>query len=171
LSAPHYLFDDVPAPGELRQIAPGVQWLRMPLPMALDHINLYLLEDEDGWWLIDTGIAVGQTQALWEQVFATGLGDKPVKAVLSTHYHPDHIGMAGWLCERWQVPFYMTQAEYLSGLAWLRRRTGRACAHALQRLRRLYQAYAHGLSPAGGWHQPGHQWPALAGGGGAGALP
>ena len=119
-SEPQYLFDDVPAPGELRQIVPGVQWLRMPLPMALNHINLYLLEDADGWWLIDTGIAIGKTQELWEQVFATGLGDKPVKAVLSTHYHPDHIGMAGWLCERWQVPFYMTQAEYLSGLAFSR---------------------------------------------------
>jgi glyoxylase-like metal-dependent hydrolase (beta-lactamase superfamily II) len=117
---PQYLFEDVPAPGELREITAGVMWLRMPLPMALDHINLYLLEDEDGWWIIDTGIAVGPTQQLWEQIFATGLGDKPVKAVLSTHYHPDHVGMAGWLCERWQVPFYMTQAEYLSGLAFSR---------------------------------------------------
>lgn len=115
-----YLFEDVPGPGELREIAPGVQWLRMPLPMALDHINLYLLEDVDGWWIIDTGIAVGPTQELWEQVFASSLGGKPVKAVLSTHYHPDHTGMAGWLCERWQVPFYMTQAEYLSGLSFSR---------------------------------------------------
>lgn len=119
-SAPRYLFEDVPAPGELWDIAPGVKWLRMPLPMALDHINLYLLEDDDGWWIIDTGIALGATQELWERIFATGLGDKPVKAVLSTHFHPDHIGMAGWLCERWQVPFYMTRAEYLSGLAFSR---------------------------------------------------
>ncbi|MCP5131799.1 MAG: MBL fold metallo-hydrolase [Pseudomonadales bacterium] len=95
-------------------------WLRMPLPMALDHINLYLLEEDDGWWIIDTGIAIGPTQALWEQIFAESLGGKPVKAVLSTHYHPDHVGMAGWLCERWQAPFYMTQAEYLSGLAFSR---------------------------------------------------
>lgn len=116
----NYLFEDVPGPGELREIKPGVQWLRMPLPMALDHINLYLLEDHDGWWIIDTGIAVGATQELWQQIFASSLGDKPVKAVLSTHYHPDHIGMAGWLCEHWQVPFYMTQAEYLSGLAYSR---------------------------------------------------
>ncbi len=119
-AAIRYLFDDVPAPGTLREIAPGVLWLRMPLPMALDHINLYLLEDDDGWWIIDTGIALGPTQELWEQIFTQCLGDKPVKAVLSTHYHPDHIGMAGWLCERWQVPFYMTQAEYLSGLAFSR---------------------------------------------------
>ena len=119
-STPKYLFDDVPAPGELWEVAKGVMWLRMPLPMALDHINLYLLEEDDGWWIIDTGIAIGPTQALWEQIFAESLGGKPVKAVLSTHYHPDHVGMAGWLCERWQAPFYMTQAEYLSGLAFSR---------------------------------------------------
>ncbi|MEH6635138.1 MAG: MBL fold metallo-hydrolase [Halioglobus sp.] len=115
-----YLFDDVPAAGQVREIVPGVLWLRMPLPMALDHINLYLLEDHDGWWIVDTGIAIGTTQELWEQVFAEHLQDKPVKAVISTHYHPDHIGMAGWLCEKWRVPFYMTQAEYLSGLSFSR---------------------------------------------------
>jgi len=119
-AAPTYLFSDVPGPAELRQVAPGVHWLRMPLPMALDHINLYLLEAEDGWWIVDTGIAVGPTQSLWEEVFARELGGKPVVAVVSTHYHPDHVGMAGWLCERWRVPFYMTQAEYLSGLAFSR---------------------------------------------------
>jgi len=115
-----YLFDDVPAAGSLRQVAPGVQWLRMPLPMALDHINLYLLEDTDGWWIVDTGIGIGPTQQYWEQIFTSALGDKPVKAVLSTHFHPDHIGLAGWLCERWQVPFYMTRTEYLSGLSFSR---------------------------------------------------
>lgn len=115
-----YLFDDVPAPGELREVAPGVQWLRMPLPMALDHINLYLLEDDDGWWIVDTGIALGPTEELWEQIFDEHLQGKPVKAVIATHYHPDHIGMAGWLCEKWRVPFYMTQAEYLSGLTFSR---------------------------------------------------
>ena len=65
----NYLFDDAPDSGEIREIVPGVLWLRMPLPMALDHINLYLLEDTDGWWLIDTGIAIGPTQELWEKVF------------------------------------------------------------------------------------------------------
>ena len=115
-----YLFDDVPGPGQVREIVPGVLWLRMPLPMALDHINLYLLEDHDGWWIVDTGIAIGPTQELWEQVFSEHLQDKPVKAVISTHYHPDHTGMAGWLCEKWRVPFYMTQGEYLSGLSFSR---------------------------------------------------
>jgi glyoxylase-like metal-dependent hydrolase (beta-lactamase superfamily II) len=119
-SQPQYLFDDVPGPGCLREIVAGVYWLRMPLPMALDHINLYMLEDVDGWWIIDTGIGMGPTQELWEQIFSEHLRGKPVKAVIATHYHPDHIGMAGWLCERWRVPFYMTQAEYLSGLSFSR---------------------------------------------------
>tara|TARA_B110000977_G_scaffold54547_1_gene74290 strand:+ start:509 stop:1600 length:1092 start_codon:yes stop_codon:yes gene_type:complete len=116
----NYLFDDAPDSGEIREIVPGVLWLRMPLPMALDHINLYLLEDTDGWWLIDTGIAIGPTQELWEKVFERYLNGKPVKAVVSTHYHPDHTGMAGWLCEKWQVPFYMTEAEYFTGLSFSR---------------------------------------------------
>ena len=115
-----YAFPDTPEPGDVWEVAPGVGWLRMPLPLALDHINLYLLEDDDGWWIIDTGIALGPTADLWEQVFDRHLAGKPVKAVLSTHNHPDHLGLAGWLCERWQVPFYMTQAEYLSGLSFSR---------------------------------------------------
>lgn len=113
-----YPFENTPDFGAVQEIAPGVLWLRMPLPMALDHINLYLLEDEDGWWIVDTGIALGDTRQLWEQVFDRDLGDKPVKAVISTHFHPDHTGMAGWLCERWRVPFYMTEAEYYVGLAF-----------------------------------------------------
>ncbi len=116
-----YPFDTtVPAPGELIDVAPGVRWLRMPLPMALDHINLYLLEDEDGWWIVDTGIALGQTRDIWEQVFERHLEGKPVKAVVSTHWHPDHTGMAGWLCERWRAPFYITRTEYLTGMLYTR---------------------------------------------------
>ncbi|TDG14239.1 MBL fold metallo-hydrolase [Seongchinamella unica] len=92
----------------------------MPLPMALDHINLYLLEDGDGWWIVDTGMALGATEELWEQIFEHSLGGKPVKAVLATHWHPDHTGLAGWLCDRWRVPFYMTRGEYLTGLVYTR---------------------------------------------------
>ncbi len=115
-----YLFDDVPKHGSSREIAPGVRWLQMPLPMSLDHINLYMLEDDDGWWIIDTGISIGPTQQLWQQIFDKELGGKPVKAVLCTHLHPDHIGMAGWLCEKWRVPLYMSRAEYFCGLSFSR---------------------------------------------------
>ena len=75
-----YLFEDAPEAGQLREIVAGVWWLRMPLPMALDHINLYLLEDSDGWWIIDTGISIDPTQELWEKVFERHLQGKPVKA-------------------------------------------------------------------------------------------
>ena len=113
-----YPYADVPAPGATKEVLPGLHWLRMPLPMALDHINLYLIEDTDGWWIVDTGMFIGPTQALWEEIFATGLGGKPVKAVLCTHMHPDHIGMAGWLCEKWRVALYMSRGEYFSGRAF-----------------------------------------------------
>ncbi|MEH6570758.1 MAG: MBL fold metallo-hydrolase [Halioglobus sp.] len=113
-----YPFEDVPKHGKTTEIMPGILWLQMPLPMALDHINLYLLEDVDGWWIIDTGIAIDPTQELWEKIFANCLGDKPIKAVVCTHMHPDHIGMAGWLCEKWRVPLYMTRGEYLSGRSY-----------------------------------------------------
>jgi len=115
-----YLFEDVPQPGEVREIVPGVLWLRMPLPMALDHINLYLLEDHDGWWIIDTGIAIDPTRELWQEIIGRHLQGKPIKAVLATHFHPDHVGMAGWLCETWRVPFYMTEREYLGALTFSR---------------------------------------------------
>ena len=109
-----YPFDDPPPAGRCFEVSPGVKWLRMPLPMALDHINLYLLEDHDGWWVIDTGINVGPVKDLWRQVIENELDGKPLKAVLCTHMHPDHVGQAGWLCGEWRLPLYMSMGEYLS---------------------------------------------------------
>lgn len=103
-----------PSPGTVQEIAPGVWWLRMPLPFALDHINLWLLEDGDGWTLVDTGYAMDETRALWQQVFAEGLGGRPVTRVIVTHYHPDHMGLAHWLTERWQAPLWTSEKEWLS---------------------------------------------------------
>ncbi len=105
-SALHYpLADTLPAPGTALEIAPGVRWLRMPLPFALDHINLWLLRDTqdgiEGWTVVDCGVANEATQALWEQVFANELQGLPVLRVIVTHMHPDHIGLAHWLTERW----------------------------------------------------------------------
>ncbi len=95
-------------------VAQGIKWVRMPLPMALDHINLYLLDAGDSWWIIDSGLGGDVTRQHWEQIFETELEDKPVSALLCTHMHPDHIGQAGWLCERWKIPLYMTLGEYMS---------------------------------------------------------
>ena len=102
-----------PPPGETLAIAPGVHWLRMPLPFALDHINLWLLEDGAGWTIVDTGYAMAQTQELWERIFAERLGGLAVTRVIVTHYHPDHIGLADWLVRRWQTPLWVTEKEWL----------------------------------------------------------
>ena len=81
-----------PAPGNVVTIAPGINWLRMPLPFQLDHINLWLVEDGPGWTVVDTGVGLGETRALWERVFAACLGGRPVTRVIVTHFHPDHMG-------------------------------------------------------------------------------
>ncbi|MBX3637696.1 MAG: MBL fold metallo-hydrolase [Rubrivivax sp.] len=103
--------DNLPAPGAAMELAPGVRWLRMRLPFALDHINLWLLRDRtpgpdgiDGWTVVDCGIADDSTRAAWEQVFAGELQGLPMLRVIVTHMHPDHIGLAHWLCERWTTP-------------------------------------------------------------------
>jgi glyoxylase-like metal-dependent hydrolase (beta-lactamase superfamily II) len=84
----------------------------MPLPFALNHINLWLLDDGDGVTVIDTGLGLPDTRALWEQIFANELGGKPITRVIATHFHPDHFGNTGWLTERWGVELWCTQAEY-----------------------------------------------------------
>lgn len=77
-------------------MAPGVLWFRLPLPMALDHVNLYALDEGDGWALIDTGFDTKKTRAIWQALFEGPLAGKPVTRVLVTHHHPDHVGLAGW---------------------------------------------------------------------------
>jgi glyoxylase-like metal-dependent hydrolase (beta-lactamase superfamily II) len=103
-----------PEPAEMLEVAAGVRWLRMPLPFALDHINLWLLEDGPGWTIVDTGYAMPRTRELWDRIFSGRLAGLPVTRVIVTHYHPDHIGLAGWLTERWQAPLWITEKEWLS---------------------------------------------------------
>jgi glyoxylase-like metal-dependent hydrolase (beta-lactamase superfamily II) len=99
--------DALPAAGTTREVAPGVRWLRMRLPFALDHINLWLLRDaldgREGWTIVDCGIADDATRSAWEQIFAAELGGLPVLRVIATHMHPDHMGLAHWLTERWST--------------------------------------------------------------------
>jgi glyoxylase-like metal-dependent hydrolase (beta-lactamase superfamily II) len=102
-----------PRPGAALPIAPGVLWLRMPLPFALDHINLWLLEDGPGWTIVDCGYAMAETKSAWERIFAAHLGGLPVTRIIVTHFHPDHIGLASWLAERWQAPLWITEKEWL----------------------------------------------------------
>jgi glyoxylase-like metal-dependent hydrolase (beta-lactamase superfamily II) len=111
-----YPFTGLPEPGTSMEVAPGVRWLRMPLPFQLNHINLWLLEDEGGWTIVDTGIGDAATRALWDQVFSA-LGTLEIRRVILTHYHPDHAGNAAWLCERFGIEIWTTQGEYLTAHA------------------------------------------------------
>lgn len=108
-----YAFGDtIPAPGTVQEIAPGLFWLRMGLPFALDHINLWLIRDEDGWTVVDCGIATDATRTSWETIFSTVLDGLPIVRVIATHCHPDHVGLSDWLCSRWNAPLWMTTGEY-----------------------------------------------------------
>ncbi|PJE31818.1 Glyoxylase, beta-lactamase superfamily II [Pseudooceanicola antarcticus] len=93
-------WEEAPAPGDAVEIAEGILWIRMPLPMALNHVNLYALDEGDGWTLVDTGVHSAKAVSMWETLLAGPLGGKPVTRVLTTHHHPDHIGMTGWFIER-----------------------------------------------------------------------
>ena len=107
----HFPAKTPPAPGEVYSIAPGILWLRMRLPFALDHINLWLIEHRPGWTAVDNGFSLTETQDAWQRIFAEHLGGRPITRVIVTHFHPDHIGMAGWLTERWQAPLWITDKE------------------------------------------------------------
>ncbi|MFK3819702.1 MBL fold metallo-hydrolase [Pseudomonas sp. NPDC089407] len=101
-----------PANGEVQAVAEGVLWLRMPLPFGLDHINLYLLRHGQGWVAVDTGLNNRQTREIWERLFEQALGGLPLLAVICTHFHSDHVGVLGWLTERFRCPVFMTASEY-----------------------------------------------------------
>ena len=117
------LGDHLPPAGQSTEVAPGVHWLRMGLPFALDHINLWLLRDtqpdphnsqcmREGWTVVDCGIDDTATRQAWQSVEAETLQGLPVLRVIVTHMHPDHMGLAHWLCERWQAPLWMGLSEY-----------------------------------------------------------
>jgi glyoxylase-like metal-dependent hydrolase (beta-lactamase superfamily II) len=114
MSSLQYPWPQTPPPGETIEVAPGIHWLSMPLPFQLDHINLWLLQDEDGWTVVDTGIGNAGTRALWDRIFSRF---QNVKRVILTHYHPDHAGNAAWICERFGVEMWTTQGEYLTAHA------------------------------------------------------
>ena len=95
-----YPFDTPPADGGAIEVASGILWLRLPLPMALDHVNIYALDEGDGWTIVDAGLSSKRSKAIWEQLLAGPLQGKPVTRVILTHHHPDHVGLAGWFRAR-----------------------------------------------------------------------
>jgi len=123
-----YPFGDTqPEPGHTHPVAEGAAWIRMPLPFALDHINLWLLRDEidgrEGWTIVDCGVTRDEVKTLWDKVFETSLDGLPVLRVLVTHMHPDHVGLAHWLCERWQAPLWMSMTDFMTASLWSTRKT------------------------------------------------
>ncbi|MEA3089222.1 MAG: hypothetical protein QOJ04_564, partial [Caballeronia sp.] len=121
-----YVFADrLPEIGHSMEVSPGVFWVRMPLPFALDHINVWVMRDEidgvAGWTIIDCGISDETIRANWERTFDTLLDGLPVLRVIVTHCHPDHLGLADWICnggdkKRWDpVRLWMSLGEYAMG--------------------------------------------------------
>jgi glyoxylase-like metal-dependent hydrolase (beta-lactamase superfamily II) len=110
------LGETVPALGEVHTLAPGLGWLRMPLPFALDHNNLSLLTDEldgrRGWSAVDCGVANDATRAAWDAVLASATGGAGLLRVFATHCHPDHVGLSDWLCSKSDAAFWATTGEY-----------------------------------------------------------
>lgn len=109
-----YPFDSQPEPGRTLEVAPGVHWQRMPLPFALDHINLWALEDGDAWTLVDTGLKTADSANIWESVCAGTMSGRFAGRVICTHMHPDHVGMAAWLTRRFDCMLWMTRLEYIT---------------------------------------------------------
>lgn len=89
-----------PEEGAATEVAPGILWMRLPLPMALDHVNVYALDDGDGWTIIDTGFDSKRGRAIWQGLLDGPLARRPVRRVIVTHHHPDHVGLAGWFMAR-----------------------------------------------------------------------
>lgn len=108
-----YPWTEPPEHGQAIEVAPGVLWIRLPLPMALDHVNIYALDEGDSWTIVDTGVHSRRSVALWDSVLAGPLQGKPVSRVILTHHHPDHIGMAGWLMARFGAELVTTRTAWL----------------------------------------------------------
>src|SRR5262245_62431691 len=109
-------WDAPPAPGVVSEIAPGIMWFRLALPFLLDHVNIYLIEDQQGWTPIDTGLGDRATERAWDGLLGGALKGHPITRIIVTHFHPDHVGSAGWLLKRFDVPLCMSATEYLMSL-------------------------------------------------------
>lgn len=111
-------FEAPPSPGTVTEVAPGILWARLPLPFRLDHVNVYFLADDDGWYIVDTGIANRECKAAWNALFSGPLAGFTFKGLIVTHHHPDHIGLAGWLCEMLEIPLLTSRTSFLSCLTF-----------------------------------------------------
>lgn len=131
---------DPPAYGAVVPVRDGVLWARVPLPYQLDHVNIYFLQDGDGWAVIDTGIQTDAAIAAWEMLLDGPLKGGRLTRVIVTHYHPDHIGLAGWLCRRFDAPLLTSLSTYMSSKVI-------SLAHDEKALRQHFEFYiSHGMA-------------------------
>jgi glyoxylase-like metal-dependent hydrolase (beta-lactamase superfamily II) len=142
IDALRYPWDGHPGPEQVVEVAPGVLWVRLSLPFRLNHVNIYLLADGDGWAMVDTGFGNDETIAAWTVLFDGPLKGKTISRVIVTHAHPDHVGQAGWIVQRFDCPFYMSQVEYLQGVYHQNRRAEERLVNSRQFFRR------HGMDEA-----------------------
>jgi len=105
-----------PEPGSTIEVTPGILWVRLALPFLLDHVDIYLVDDGGGWALIDTGLGDRATKTAWQHLLDGPLRGRPLTRIIATHFHPDHVGAAGFLLQRYDVPLYMAATEYLQSL-------------------------------------------------------
>ncbi len=127
-----YPWEEPPEHGQATEVAEGVRWIRLPLPMALDHVNIYALDEGDSWTIVDTGIHSRRSVALWESVLSGPLASKPVGRLILTHHHPDHIGMAGWLMDRFGAGLTATRTSWLMARMLILDEEERPTAQALK---------------------------------------
>jgi glyoxylase-like metal-dependent hydrolase (beta-lactamase superfamily II) len=108
------MHDDIPQPGEARALLPGLRWMRFPLPFPPSHVNVWLIEDGEGWLAIDAAIADDATRGHWRAALAgEAFGNRPLTGLLVTHFHPDHAGLMGWLSAEHGLTPMMTRIEWL----------------------------------------------------------
>jgi hypothetical protein len=112
----HYPWENHPGPDEVVEVMPGVLWVRLKLPFRLNHVNIYLLADGDGWAMVDSGFGNEESIAAWTALFEGPLKHVKITRLIVTHSHPDHVGLAGWIVERFNCPLFMSQVEYLQSV-------------------------------------------------------
>ena len=116
VEALRYPWENHPGPDQVVEVMPGVLWVRLKLPFRLNHVNIYLLADGDGWAMVDSGFGNEESIAAWTALFEGPLAHVKITRLIVTHSHPDHVGLAGWIVERFNCPLYMSQVEYLQSV-------------------------------------------------------
>src|SRR5258707_114616 len=116
VEALRYPWENHPGPDEVVEVMPGVLWVRLTLPFRLNHVNIYLLADGDGWAMVDSGFGNEESIGAWTTLFEGPLKAEKISRLIVTHSHPDHVGLAGWITERFDCPLYMSQVEYLQSV-------------------------------------------------------